>query len=102
VSFLSNLWDDVQSVAKPFVASIPVVGGFAASRIQMSPTPQQASVSSSLTPTANAVGYDVQQALAASRGQTSGVSGLLGGGGMILLGGFLFVIALYFLLNRRE
>lgn len=67
MSFFSNAWKTVQTVAKPFVKTIPIVGDFAASRINMSPTPGQDAASAQLMPSANDIGKQISDALAAER-----------------------------------
>lgn len=79
MSIFSQAWKNiggaVQAVAKPFISGIPVIGGFAASRILMSPTPLQGQLTASTSPQVEQFSTVVRQDTLAARAPASVAGG---------------------------
>lgn len=112
MSFVSSFWQRnksaIQSIAKPLISHIPVVGDFAASRIQMSPTPMQqtlqgqsAVVAASLVPTINAVNSESYRTADTSRAVATQVVAPGMDKTYLIIGGVVLLLFLFMFMNKR-
>ena len=108
MSWVSSFWQRngsaIQSIAKPFVSKIPIVGDTIASRINMSPTANQEALSTQaavagavLTPQINRVNADA----AANNVPATHITAPSNNNTMLMIGGAVLLLILVLMMTRK-